>query len=136
MRILMTFNTAQIEATALIERSNLHRYVTALRRAGYLRVLAERRSGSPGSFTTYQLVRNTGPRAPILWSNKKKVFDQNTNGVFDQATGLPSDPVPGRAPAVRNIDDALRELTGIAADMRRLLKLLWEERANEARKGR
>jgi len=86
IRILRRFTSAQVEATATIKRDNATRYITGLLRAGYLRVSQANVSGCPGSFHVYQLVRDTGPLAPILWENGQ-VFDPNTSQAYGDSTG-------------------------------------------------
>lgn len=84
MRIMGRFTSAHIEITAGIGRANLIKYMRALREAGFIRVTQPRVSGRPGSYDVYQLVRNSGPKAPMLWRNGQ-VFDPNTESVYGEA---------------------------------------------------
>ncbi len=85
MRVLRRFTRGDLETTCEgIDRSSLELYLVRLRRAGYLRVVATRPKPNGGLPTNvYQLVRDTGPRAPIVWVQKQQVCDQNTGDVFD-----------------------------------------------------
>lgn len=79
MRILVRFDTRQLVVTAEIRESNAKDYVARLRAAGYLRALkAAGGNGRPG---LYQLVRNSGPLAPIT-RKTGDVYDQNTKQVY------------------------------------------------------
>ncbi|GAA0311517.1 MULTISPECIES: helix-turn-helix domain-containing protein [Rhodovulum] len=59
---------------------NLTRYFRALVQAGYLRQLAREPGHAPGSngFLRFQLVRDTGPRAPVWSDVRRAVHDHNT----------------------------------------------------------
>jgi len=65
-------------------QNNLHKYLRALLRAGYL---AEMRREAPQSPTSngvkrFLLIRDTGPLSPLLQS-QDKVFDQNEGKPYD-----------------------------------------------------
>lgn len=65
-------------------QNNLHKYLRALLRAGYL---AEMRREAPQSPTSngvkrFLLTRDTGPLPPLLQS-QDKVFDQNEGKHYD-----------------------------------------------------
>ncbi|MFB2531005.1 hypothetical protein ACEYYA_02440 [Paracoccus sp. p3-h83] len=59
---------------------NLHRYLRALRQAGYVKVAARRAPGSAqtsNGFKYFVLVKNTGPQAPIMLSKIAAIHDPN-----------------------------------------------------------
>ncbi len=59
---------------------NLHRYLRALRGAGYVRVAARRVKGTAttsNGFMQFVLAKNTGPLAPIVRSKVAAIYDQN-----------------------------------------------------------
>lgn len=75
MRVMRRFNAPDIQTTAGLARSNARKYIAALVRHGYLRLLSKTRFEA-GSYNTYLLVRDTGPKAPILRSDGS-LFDPN-----------------------------------------------------------
>lgn len=85
MRIVGTFNTFEIAATAEISYDQAKRYVQRLARAGYLRLVRKAVLGQAGSYHTYQLIRDTGPDAPICHRRSGRVYDPNLNQVFEPA---------------------------------------------------
>jgi len=87
MRVMKRFTTADLLTVASIGESMVHKYVHALATSGHLRCVQPRVSGRPGSRDVWQLVRDTGPKAPIKrW--KGGVYDANT-GVAYGADGAP-----------------------------------------------
>lgn len=84
MRVMRRFTSAQVEATAEIASDNLKRYMRGLVAGGYLRIDVPRVSGRPGSFNVYLLVRNTGPRSPILWTDGR-VYDPNDDEIYGES---------------------------------------------------
>lgn len=80
MRVMRRFSMPELMATASIGKINVRKYVGALRRFGYVRLACASRF-EPGSFHVFQLIRNTGPKAPILRSNGE-VFDPNTEALY------------------------------------------------------
>lgn len=81
MRILRTFTQADLVATAEISRQNAKKYVSGLVRSGYLMITKQNESGKTGSFTSYRLVRNTGPKAPRLQSDGN-TWDPNEHRTY------------------------------------------------------
>lgn len=79
MRSLRVFDLGQIMSVAEIERWNAAKFVRALARTGYLRQVA---ASNPrrGTFATFRLVRDSGPRAPVI-RQIGEVFDPNTGQV-------------------------------------------------------
>ncbi len=62
-------------------RSNLGKYFRALARAGFLVPLPAREAGTAptsNGFVRYLLVRNTGPKAPVMKASRGMVYDPNT----------------------------------------------------------
>lgn len=82
MRILRQFSVPDLVATAEIGRDNAHKYVRGLRRAGYLRVVREKREGVTGGHEAYMLVRDTGPKAPRLQTDGN-TYDPNEHQVYE-----------------------------------------------------
>ena len=64
MRMLRQFTIADLVATAEASHANATRFVWALTRAGYLRIVTPKRSGRKGGAAVYLLARDTGPYAP------------------------------------------------------------------------
>jgi hypothetical protein len=80
MRSLRSFDLGQLMSVSEIERSNGTKFVRALARAGYLRMEGEA-NPSRGTFRSWRLVRDSGPRAPVL-RNNGDVFDANTGLIY------------------------------------------------------
>ena len=90
MRILKTFDVPLLTMTAEVNRRACEDMISSLARAGYIRTVAHRmrrfRTGHPNgcfarTFSTYQLVRNTGPKAPIIacpQEGGRILIDRNT----------------------------------------------------------
>jgi len=78
MRILPRWTLGDMEATAEIKRSNLDKYVGALIAAGYVRCIQQRKRGVKGGYAWYQLVKNTGPRCPLIKNYYAVLCDRNT----------------------------------------------------------
>ena len=76
MRIMVRFSIPELVATAETTKANAAKYVRGLAHAGYLRVVAPKRNGAKGGHAVYQLIRNTGPRAPRL-TRDGQTFDMN-----------------------------------------------------------
>lgn len=81
MRIMRRFTRAAVLTTADIKKSNLGKYVNALRHAGYLRVARASISGKAGSHEVLELIKDTGPKAPIV-GNDGQVFDPNDQKLY------------------------------------------------------
>lgn len=95
MRIMRRFTSPQIQTTSGISESNANHYLRALQRAGFIRVITQNESGKPGSFTLYQIARNSGPLHPIVWGNGQ-MYDCNTGIVYGEAKD--KTPQPERLP--------------------------------------
>lgn len=80
MQILPLFSLPDLEISALISESNAKKYVQSLLQTGYLQVIRQRTNGSR-DYNVYQLIRNSGPLAPIL-KRDGTVFDPNTNTLY------------------------------------------------------
>jgi len=78
MRIISRWTMEDMESTAEIKRANLDKYVGALIKAGYVHCITPRKSGVKGGYAWYQLVKNTGPRCPLVKNYYSVVLDQNT----------------------------------------------------------
>lgn len=84
MRVMRRFTSADLLVTCPgIGESGLHKYLRALRLAGFLRLARPRVSGRAGSRDLWELVLDTGPLCPIKrWHGG--MYDRNT----EQAHGL------------------------------------------------
>lgn len=88
MRVMRRFTTANLQATAEAGESAVRKYLMALRKAGYVRLVQQRSSGRPGSHDVWALVRDSGPVAPIRRADGSGVFDYNANVLWN-LQGLP-----------------------------------------------
>lgn len=90
LRILKNANAHQIVASGstpevTLKISNVRQYLRALYLAGYLKADSTRHSRA---LATYQLIKNTGPKAPQV-KRGKKVYDANLGMiVYDPETSL------------------------------------------------
>jgi hypothetical protein len=82
MRVLRRFTIPDLSATAECHRDNVRKFLKTLTGAGYLRVVAPRRSGVKGGYQVWMLIRNTGPVAPRLQSDGR-LFDPNLHVVVE-----------------------------------------------------
>lgn len=84
MRMMMTFSSRDIEVHAStdeveVKPATAASYCSFLHRTGYLRVV---RKATPSvEKAIYRLVRNSGPKAPMI-QRIKQVYDPNTGEVF------------------------------------------------------
>lgn len=91
IRILRTFNANQIIASGstpelVLNVASVRQYLRHLHSAGYLQV---RQAGQAKQLAIYQLIHNTGPKAPEI-QRGKKVYDGNLGlVVYDPAKPLP-----------------------------------------------
>lgn len=94
MRIMRRFTTAELVMTSDIGESAVMKYCRALAQAGFLRCVLPRVSGRAGSRDVWQLVRDTGPHAPIRRWDGSGVYDRNTGQAWSRQQslqdGLPS----------------------------------------------
>lgn len=78
MRIMREFSTADLVATCeLADRRMALAYISALRRAGYVRTRQTKRHGHRCAIHT--LVRNSGPGQPGIVHYGRAVWDPNTD---------------------------------------------------------
>lgn len=97
MRILRRFTVPDLVATAELGESASGKYVRALARAGFVRLVQALQSGKAGSRNVWQLVRGAdSPIAPIVRKDGSGVFDPNT-GVAWGLNGV-ARPQPEAAP--------------------------------------
>lgn len=91
LRILKTCNAHQIVVSGstpevTLKISNVRQYLRALYLSGYLKALPLRH---PRALASYQLIKNTGPKAPQI-KRGKKVYDANLGlVVYDPENALP-----------------------------------------------
>ena len=78
MRIMRVFTAQDIAATAEGDDRAARAYIKALQQAGYVRVERET-TFEVGSYTSYRLLKNTGPLAPRLRADGKSLLDLNRN---------------------------------------------------------
>lgn len=74
---------AELSSNDLIDVSlrTVKDYIKHLLAAGYLRVV-QKANGAKSQQAVYRLIRNTGPKAPMI-QKIKRVFDQNLNKVME-----------------------------------------------------
>lgn len=77
MRVMVSFNIADLQRAAEVTQRNASKYLLALERAGFLVRVRGNVSGRAGSLIQYRLVRDSGPDAPSMQTNGD-VFDLNT----------------------------------------------------------
>ena len=101
MRVLKRFDLPTLMMTAEVSRRSAETYINNLSRAGYLRTLA-RGNSACGTWSNYQLVRRSGPRAPAV--NHSRAGTPHRVLLVDRNDGTEHDISPGkvslRAPAV------------------------------------
>jgi hypothetical protein len=93
MRILKHFDVPMLVMTAEVNRRACEDFISALVRAGYVRVIAHRvvrrKPGNHGFaryYSSYQLVRSSGPKCPVICCPKdapKFLLDRNSGKRFD-----------------------------------------------------
>lgn len=98
MRVLKRFDLPQLMMTAEAKRRSCDDFVNFLSRAGYVRCLnhpVTRRGGGNLAFartwSTYQLIRNTGPKAPIVTNTRgceRRLVDLNTGASVPLGDGV------------------------------------------------
>lgn len=87
MRVLKVFDYHQIADAAsmnslVVRPSTAKTYLRLLAQAGYLAVV---KPGTPGTATSFRLLKNTGPHAPAI-TRRKCVFDRNTGSFAELET--------------------------------------------------
>lgn len=106
MRLLRRFTINDVIVTAEAGRSQVEKFVRALRDTGYLRLDQPRVSGRAGSMDVWSLTRNSGPLPPIRRKDGSGVYDPNTLMTW----GPGGEPVEGALPpAAARHDQAVRE---------------------------
>jgi len=78
MRIMRVFTAQDIAATAESEERSARAFINALLQASYVRVEQET-TFEVGSYTSYRLIKNSGPLAPRLRANGNSVLDLNND---------------------------------------------------------
>ena len=82
MRSLRQFTVPQLVATAESGADNARKYIKGLIHSGYVVVARPKDNGRKGGHEVYNLVRNTGPKAPRMQSDGR-TYDPNTHTVCD-----------------------------------------------------
>lgn len=72
MRCIGVFKTSEIAAIAETTENHARQYISGLFKAGYLRL-----AGKKSYSHIWQLIRNTGPKAPEVSRMKNYVYDPN-----------------------------------------------------------
>lgn len=81
MRIIKVFTAEDIAATAECELSYTKEYIRMLCRAGYLILVHKAPVGMhkvAGEYNVYRLLKDTGPKSPVIRNKDRNVFDPNT----------------------------------------------------------
>lgn len=124
MRVMRRFTTAELEATGTLKLRALQEFCRVLHKAGYLRLVQERVSGRPGSYDLWQLVRDTGPVAPVRRKDGETVFDRNNGFTWNlQGHCVGSGPVKAQPwhawarEAVQQLEAAARKLDVLEPDL-------------------
>lgn len=113
MRIMRRFTIGDLMTTSEAGKTAVEKYVAALRKAGYLRLVHNRVNGRAGSRDVFALARDTGPLAPIRRKDNTGVFDPNTDLVWNlqgEIVRHAAPPPPPRLPQAAR--EALRQLHG------------------------
>lgn len=108
MRVMRRFTTANLQATAEAGESAVRKYLAALRRAGFVRLVQARVSGRPGSRDVWALVRDSGPAAPIRRADGSGVYCPNTQVLWN-LEGLPVAPASDHDAVARGLLAKLRD---------------------------
>jgi hypothetical protein len=83
MRILGSFTLPDLETTSGISLENARKLVLRLEQAGYLRRVSTHVT-RPGMHHKWQLLRNSGPRVPVVRQGRPLVvYDPNLNETFN-----------------------------------------------------
>lgn len=96
MRILKTFDVPMLMMTAEAKRRSCEDFLNLLARAGYVRTLnhpvTRSAAGNPARiWSTYQLLRSTGPKAPVITNprgGERQLVDLNTGAAVPIGPGL------------------------------------------------
>ncbi|RQO63133.1 hypothetical protein DBR47_00745 [Paucibacter sp. KBW04] len=83
LRILRTCTRGDISATAELADATVRAYVSALIKAGFIKVTRPRTRRYAGVQEVITLVRNTGPIAPIARADGNGVYDRNTDTTWN-----------------------------------------------------
>lgn len=90
MRMLRQFTVGDLEMTADIRYDNARKYVLALVACRVCRLQRAHVNGKFGSVKKYALVKDLGPRAPIVRADRS-VFDENSGRVIRPAAECTDD---------------------------------------------
>lgn len=77
MRVQLRFTAQSIAAAATAEVPSCRLYINALCKAGYVRV-SHKTSFEVGDFTSFVILKDTGPHAPRLRKDRSSIYDINT----------------------------------------------------------
>jgi hypothetical protein len=96
MRVIRRFDVGQLMVATDATRTNAQDYVSKLVRAGFLR-MAVKGNATARRMAIYQLVRDSGPLAPIT-RKTGDTFDQNTKTTYLQGGVAREEPDGATAP--------------------------------------
>lgn len=96
MRIHKVFTTFQIRAVSGISENALNSYLRDLGRAGYVKIQRPRQKGKSMGHAVWRLVRDTGPRQPIVRTDGTGVYDPNQDRVYPYSQDDNNDGRTGR----------------------------------------
>ena len=82
LRIYKRFTAAEIAPVADASPANVQKYLRALAQAGYLRLERAKRNGAVDGHAVWRLIRNSGPRCPIVRADDTGVYDPNTGHLY------------------------------------------------------
>lgn len=78
MRVLVRFDSNELVITTEANDRTVSSFLRALHKAGYVRMIKRQAGGRIGSRHIYQLIRDSGPLAPVVRQDGSGVWDQNT----------------------------------------------------------
>lgn len=79
LRVYKRFTAAEIAPVAEATQDNVQKYLRALARSGYLRLERAKRNGCVDGHAVWKLLRNSGPRCPIVRTDQGSVYDPNSD---------------------------------------------------------
>lgn len=86
LRINLTVTPSLVIAVTNCSITSIRRYLLALERSGYVRCQRIDNRQAPadkaGLENCYRLIRNSGPKAPIIRLNPAAMYDQNTKTLY------------------------------------------------------
>lgn len=84
MRLLRRFTAFEVRAAAEVGEENLRKYIKALAATGYLRETTAKDNGKSMGHAVWRLVRDSGPKHPIIRKDGTGVYDPNSGIVWNK----------------------------------------------------